>query len=288
MAPTKLAANVSGDFFVNTNCINCDTCRQLAPDHFSEVGKFSAVTAQPQTADQKRGAFHALLSCPTGAIQTAHTDELQLASADFPLLLTEGIYYCGFTSRKSYGGSSYLILHPDGNWLIDSPRFHLPLVRKIEALGGIRYLFLTHRDDVADADKYASHFRAERIIHELERDSQPDAEHLLTGTEPIFWHPDFKLIPQPGHTIGHTVLLYKQTFLFSGDHLAWDGSPNELTSHRDYCWYSFEEQTRSMERLAEERFSWLLPGHGKRIMMPEAEMHAALNRLVKRMQNWTN
>jgi len=41
----RLDSNVPGNFFVDATCINCDTCRQLAPRSFEEVGEFSAVTA---------------------------------------------------------------------------------------------------------------------------------------------------------------------------------------------------------------------------------------------------
>jgi len=48
--------------------------------------------------------------------------------------------------------------------LIDSPKFVTPLVQQLEALGGIAHIFLTHRDDVADAERYAGHFKSRRII----------------------------------------------------------------------------------------------------------------------------
>jgi hypothetical protein len=34
--------------------------------------------------------------------------------------------------------------------MVDSPRFFEPLAKKIEAMGGIKYMYLTHVDDVAD------------------------------------------------------------------------------------------------------------------------------------------
>ena len=34
----RLKSNMSGNFFVDSTCINCDTCRQLAPETFEEVG----------------------------------------------------------------------------------------------------------------------------------------------------------------------------------------------------------------------------------------------------------
>jgi integrating conjugative element membrane protein (TIGR03745 family) len=36
---------------------------------------------------------------------------------DFPLAIEGPVAYCGFTSPKSYGGSSYFVRHPGGNWL---------------------------------------------------------------------------------------------------------------------------------------------------------------------------
>lgn len=39
--------NVSGDFYVDTSCIDCDTCRWMAPEVFVEVGEQSAVHHQP-------------------------------------------------------------------------------------------------------------------------------------------------------------------------------------------------------------------------------------------------
>ena len=83
-------------------------------------------------------------------------DDAKAAMADFPVLVEEPVYYCGFNSPKSFGGNSYLIRHPDGNWLIDSPKFIKPIVRRLEDLGGVDFIFLTHRDDVADARQFHS------------------------------------------------------------------------------------------------------------------------------------
>jgi glyoxylase-like metal-dependent hydrolase (beta-lactamase superfamily II) len=91
-------------------------------------------------------------------------------------------------------------------------------------------------------------------------------------------------VPTPGHTRGHIVLLYCNRFLFTGDHLAWSLEQQTLEAFRDYCWYSWPEQIRSMERLLNHRFEWVLPGHG-RIGHDSAEhMHAHLARLVASMK----
>lgn len=280
-----LNTNVPGNFYVTSDCINCDQCRQIAPQTFSEVANFSAVTNQPTEKPELIKAFYALLSCPTGAIGSEQKDGLTTAIQDFPLPVIDNIFYCGFTSRHSWGASSYLILHPEGNWLIDSPRWSAQLVKRIEELGGIKYIFLTHQDDVADADKYAKRFHAERFIHALEKESQPDAEHVIQGIESVQWNADFKFIMVPGHTKGHMVLLYCNKYLFSGDHLALDKEINGLSGHRNVCWFSWKAQTESMERLAQESFEWILPGHGNRVFLPQAEMKNAMDRLVEQMKS---
>src|SRR5262245_17286556 len=59
--------NVPGPFFVDTTCIDCDTCRQLAPATFGETGEFSFVQRQPATPEETRAALRALIACPTGS-----------------------------------------------------------------------------------------------------------------------------------------------------------------------------------------------------------------------------
>src|SRR6267142_4028005 len=100
-----------------------------------------------------------------GSIGTLSHLSAKAAVAAYPELIDENVYFCGFASESSYGASSYLVVRPEGNVLIDSPRFASPLVKRIEKLGGIELMFLTHRDDVADHEKSAKYFGARRILH---------------------------------------------------------------------------------------------------------------------------
>lgn len=202
---------------------------------------------------------------------------------DFPLVVEPPIYYCGFNSAKSFGGNSYFIEHAEGNWLIDSPKFLKPLVRRLEDLGGITHIFLTHRDDVADADRFARHFEARRIIDRRELDSQPDAEIVLEGDQPAQLAPDFLAIPTPGHTEGHCCLLFQGRYLFTGDHLSWSRDHQRLGASRSHCWYSWKEQKTSMRRLTHYEFEWVLPGHGQRIKFSKERMSEELRELTERM-----
>jgi glyoxylase-like metal-dependent hydrolase (beta-lactamase superfamily II)/ferredoxin len=282
--PSKgVAENVPGDFFVDTTCIDCDTCRQIAPEVFAEGRGTAYVHRQPNEVAARRNALRALLACPTGSIGDRADDDRKSVVADFPILIEEPVYYCGFNSPKSFGGNSYFIEHPNGNWLIDSPKFLPQLVKRFEERGGIGHIFLSHRDDVADAHRYAAHFGARRVIHRAELSSQPEAERVLDGNDPVELAPGFIAIPTPGHTSGHCCLLFRDRFLFTGDHLDFDRDSKHLAASRDYCWYSWGRQASSMGRLADFHFDWVLPGHGQRVHLPADEMRRQLIELVARM-----
>jgi glyoxylase-like metal-dependent hydrolase (beta-lactamase superfamily II)/ferredoxin len=277
----RLDTNSQGNFFVDATCINCDTCRQLAPRSFEEVGEFSAVTTQPVSDDGLHQAYQALLACPVGSIGTQRSDKMRLkeAMSSFPLLLEGGVFYCGFNSEKSFGANSYFVQHPAGNWLIDSPRYIKHLVDAFERMGGLRYVFLTHEDDVADAAKYADRFGATRIIHRADAEVMPDAEWIVDGVETIDLAPQFQLIPVPGHTPGSCALLYNDRFLFTGDHLWWDPETRSLDAPRRLVWRS-RALVHSIRKLVDYRFEWVLAGHGDRIKLSPEEMREHLRALV--------
>ena len=281
----RLDSNVAGNFFVDATCINCDTCRQLAPASFEEVGSFSAVTRQPTDHGPVQQAYQALLACPVGAIGTEQSDKVRVqdAMASFPLHLEDGVSYCGFNSEKSFGANSFFIEHPNGNWLIDSPRYLKHLVEAFEQKGGIGYIFLTHKDDVADAEKYAAHFGAKRMIHRADLEAAPDAEWIIEGSDSLQVTPEFQIIPVPGHTPGSMALLYKNTFLFTGDHLWWDSAQKRLSAPTRLVWRR-HVLVDSIRKLLNSPFEWVLAGHGDRTRLPAEEMRAQLRALVERRQ----
>ncbi len=278
--------NVAGDFYVDRSCIDCDTCRWMAPEIFLAIGEQSAVHHQPATATERLRAMQALLSCPTASIGTVDKPtDIQQVQQSFPISIAENVYHCGYHAETSYGAASYLIQRPEGNVLVDSPRFAPPLVKRLEALGGVRYLYLTHRDDVADHQKFRQHFGCDRLLHQGDiGPATRDVEIPLSGTDPIELAPDLQIIPTPGHTPGHTVLLYRQTFLFTGDHLAWSEGLQQLIAFRQACWYSWPELRKSMERLLAYSFEWVLPGHGRRYHADRATMAQEMARCVAWMK----
>lgn len=279
----RLPGNVPGDFFVDASCIDCDACRQLAPEVFTDAGDASIVYRQPLNLSETRRALMALVACPTGSIGTLVPQNFRAGIDAFPQPIAENIYFCGFTSESSFGAWSYLILRPEaesGNVLIDSPRFASQLVKRIAAMGGVRKMFLSHQDDVADHARFAERFACERVMHAADGAKKLGIEWLIESNEDVRIDRDLLAIPTPGHTPGHVVLLYKNQFLFTGDHLAWSPERETLTAFRSVCWYSWDEQIRSMEKLLDYNFEWVLPGHGRIHHDSAANMRAHLERCI--------
>ncbi|AFY40074.1 metallo-beta-lactamase superfamily hydrolase [[Leptolyngbya] sp. PCC 7376] len=278
----RRSQNIEGEFYVDSTCIDCDTCRWLSPEIFNRQDSQSAVHHQPKTPAEEKAGLRALLACPTASIGTVNSpNDIKAIQAEFPLNIAENVYYCGYHSKKSFGATSYFIQRPDGNILIDSPRFNPPLTKQLEKMGGVKYLYLTHRDDVADHQKFHDYFGCDRLLHETElREGTKNIEIVLTGTEDIDFAEDIKIIAVPGHTEGHTVLLYKNKYLFTGDHLAYSVRLGHLTGFRNFCWYSWEQQTESMKKLRDHSFSWILPGHGRRYHRDSEAMQKDLQQCI--------
>ena len=130
------------------------------------------------------------------AIGTESKQRLGPARNAFPERVDHGVYYCGYAAESSYGARSYLI----------------------------RWMFLTHRDDVADHAKFRERFGCERILHAADvTRGTAEVERKLKGEETTSLDEEALFIPVPGHTPGSTALLYRDRFLFSGDHGKADG-----------------------------------------------------------------
>jgi ferredoxin len=172
----KLPQNVEGDLYVDSTCIDCDTCRQLAPEVFARTDAAEAafVHHPPRAGTERERALMALVACPTASIGSLTKADAAAAARRFPLEMAQDVFFCGFTAESSFGAWSWLLRRPDG-----------------------------------------------------------------TG----------------------------------------------LSASRSVCWYSWAEQTRSMERLLAYPFERVFPGHGPvyRARTPD-EAHAALAALLLRMR----
>lgn len=66
----RIPENVKGKYFVDTSCIDCDTCRCISPEHFrrSSLGGYSYVCRQPANLVEAELIEEALQCCPVHAI----------------------------------------------------------------------------------------------------------------------------------------------------------------------------------------------------------------------------
>jgi len=66
----RVKENVSGAYYVDSSCIDCDVCRDTAPDNFkrSDENSYSFVYKQPLTDEERAACEEALLCCPVEAI----------------------------------------------------------------------------------------------------------------------------------------------------------------------------------------------------------------------------
>jgi glyoxylase-like metal-dependent hydrolase (beta-lactamase superfamily II)/ferredoxin len=280
----RLKENAPGPLYVDETCIDCDTCRQMAPEIYGETRGLSYVMRQPESPDEKMRALQALVACPTASIGGAKGAEVERALQTFPQRIAGPVYDCGLRAESSYGATSYLVVRPQGNVLVDSPRAATPLLRRIETLGGVRLNFLTHRDDVADHAKIHARFGCDRVLHRADASlGTRDAEIKLDGEHPVELAAGLTAIPVPGHTRGSCALLVDDEYLFTGDHL-WAEEDGSLGMSRGVCWYSWDAQVRSLEKLLAFRFRWVLPGHGRRLQAetPE-EMRERVSALLRRV-----
>ncbi|MBB5351765.1 ferredoxin [Haloferula luteola] len=66
----KNEENVAGKFYVDSQCIDCDLCRETAPNNFtrSDDEGYSYVYKQPENDDEVAQCREAMEGCPVEAI----------------------------------------------------------------------------------------------------------------------------------------------------------------------------------------------------------------------------
>ncbi len=271
---------VPGDWFIDERCIGCGSSASVAPGLIVRRGSKFVFDHQPADDAETERAWLARELCPTRSIGT----ETRTAKRDpYPHEEAPGVYRCGHNDKASYGAHSFLVTRADGNLLIDSPRHTFKLAGPFEELGGLAQILLTHRDDVADAEKWAEKFGATVAIHEAEVDAAPFATVLLSD-EVTEIADGVQAIAVPGHTEGSVVYLVDDTYVFTGDSLAWSHGRSDLIAFEDATWYSRDALTASLRRLAEFRFEQVFAGHGASSPRLDAdEMRDRLVALTERM-----
>ena len=250
----------AGDWFVDTRCIDCDASRQVAPDLLDRVDGLTVFRRQPETPEEIAAAWRAVLVCPTQSV--GNLAQRRPPPGVFPYDEGDGVFRCGFNARSSFGAHSYLVPRADGNLLVDSPRFLGSLAERVDELGGIAHVLLSHRDDVADADRWADRYGARVWIHEADAAAAPFATDVVHGSDAVTVAPGVVLVPIPGHTRGSVAVHVDDRWLFTGDSLHWNVRRQQLDVFPDQTWHSWDELAASMDVLAALNVEWVFTGHG--------------------------
>ena len=145
--------------------------------------------------------------------------------------------------------------------MVDSPRYTQALTGAVDSLGGIKHVLLSHRDDVADADKWASRYGAQVWIHQDDADAAPYATDITSSDQVV--DDGVLSVHIPGHTKGHVAYHVDNRWLFTGDALFWNHRRQELDITPKQTWYSWEALADSMDSIAGLNVEWVFPGHGK-------------------------
>lgn len=331
-----------GRLFVTNKCCGAATCRNYAPELLGEVatageghagarlpllpdsheeGAFTGVLRQPRSREDLIAARTAVAACPMGAIKLERGSsrerrgDLGSPWRDYPRPIEGNVWVLGHPSMKNIGATAYFIEREGGNVLVDPPRPSEELYRWMAERGGIRWLFLTHRDHAHHHAEFAGRFPdCRRIIGAADvnlraaeyREATGDVEIRISDelrpwsidgqplSDEAAKAADLVLLPQPGHTPGSVCLLYRGRFLFTGDHLGHSRRLGHMVAYRLQCWQDWERLTGSIRFLASAaesgwlRFSWVLPGHGEWHRLPgggsAAETAAALRRTIEWME----
>ena len=65
----RVPQNITGKYYVDTTCIDCDQCRAIAPNFFGRTDDgMSFVSKQPVTAEDIASVDEAMTSCATCSI----------------------------------------------------------------------------------------------------------------------------------------------------------------------------------------------------------------------------
>jgi ferredoxin len=69
---TRTPQNVPGKFYVDAQCLDCDLCRETAPNNFRrfDEGMYSYVYKQPTNPEEIEACLVAVKGCCTEAIGT--------------------------------------------------------------------------------------------------------------------------------------------------------------------------------------------------------------------------
>ena len=153
--------------------------------------------------------------------------------------IVDGIY-AFVPNRETLGGTAYAIVDPAGLILVDCPPQTAAVRDFLQGLGGVRWLFLSHRGAIAGAEHLQAVFDCNIVIQEQEAYLLPESRLTPFGKEfTISEH--CQAIWTSGYSPGSACLyarLSGRGVLFTGRHLLPDakGQLMPLRTAKTFHW----------------------------------------------------
>lgn len=190
-------------------------------------------------------------------------------------------------NRDTLGATAYFIVENQMNILVDSPAWDEANQAFLRSLGGVHWLFLTHRGAIGKAKEIQQAMSCNIVIQEQEA-------YLLPGLSLTPFSQEWGLsdhcqgIWTPGHSPGSSCLYYAGCggVLFTGRHLLpnQQGVPTPLRTAKTFHWpRQIQSVQLLIDRFSPETLQYICPAantgllRGKRAIAQAYEQLASLD-----------
>lgn len=191
-------------------------------------------------------------------------------------------------NRETLGGTAYLILEKNANISIDSPPWDETAQEFLLGVGGLRWLFITHRGGIGKAKEIQLATGCEIVIQEQIAYLLPKVQ-VTTFRQEYSFGSTYKAIWTPGHCQGSSCLYYLgrgtagEGVLFSGRHLLPNqkGEPAPLRSSKTFHWPRQIRSVRALlDQFSPETLNYICPGANTGFLRGERSIDQAYSRLA--------
>ena len=207
------------------------------------------------------------------------------ATPKYPKLILDNIF--AFAPNKdTLGGTAYLLIHPQGNILIDCPPWSEFNRQFCLEKGGVQFLFCTNRDGISKQIRQIQQdLNCNLIIQEQEAYLLPNLEPI-TFTQDYQINDDCRLLWTCGYSPASSCLYSKihGGVLFSGRHLL-PISPEEIAPLKLKKTFHWNRQIKSCRSLQEYfnsgNLEYILPGANTGYLRGKGFVDRAYEKLMK-------
>lgn len=188
-------------------------------------------------------------------------------------------------NRDTLGGTAYLIVEKSGNILIDCPAWSEAHQQFLQYWGGVRWLFISHREGIGKAGEVFRDLGCDILVQEQEAYLLPELR-VTTFQQELALSPSSTAIWTPGHSPGSSCLYYSGLggVLFSGRHLLPDlqGNPVPVRTSKTFHWLRQLKSVRALrDRFTPATCHYICPGGNTGFLRGRGAIEQAYQRLCQ-------